>query len=195
MDIASAWHKLRAVSYRVWLSLFLISAIVAIFALRHNNEQMIKLRNNVYAADKADGNVEAALDELRAYVYGHMNTDLTSGGNAIRPPIQLKYTYDRLEAAAQAQANNTQLYTQAEDYCQATIPASVSISGRGRIQCVQNYILSHGGKAPAAIPAALYEYDFISPTWSPDLAGWSLVICALSFIGFIVSYTAHRLKR
>jgi hypothetical protein len=110
-----------------------------------------------------------------------MNTNLSSGNNAIKPPIQLKYTYERLAAEAEKQANDDGLYTQAANYCQEKIPASVSISGRGRIDCVQDYILSHGGKRAAAIPTALYQFDFVSPSWSPDLAGWSVVLCVLLF--------------
>lgn len=184
---------LRRVPYQAFLAMFVIAGLICIFALRANNETMITLRNAVYSADKNNGNVEAALDKLRAYVYGHMNTNLSSGGNAIKPPIQLKYTYERLESAAQASANNAGLYTQAENYCQAQIPASVSISGRGRISCVQDYIMSHGGKAAAAIPAALYEFDFLSPAWSPDLAGWSLVAAILLFIAFVVSFLDQKL--
>jgi hypothetical protein len=122
-----------------------------------------------------------------------MNTDLSSGGNAIKPPIQLKYTYERLQSGAQAQTNNASLYTEAENYCQAQIPASVSISGRGRIGCVQDYILSHGGQAAAAVPVGLYEFDFASPSWSPDLAGWSLVATAIFFLAFAASFTLEKL--
>jgi hypothetical protein len=168
------------------LTLFIISALAAIYSLRHNNLTMVKLRNAVYAADKNNGDVNTALNDLRRYVYGHMNTDLSSGGNAIKPPIQLKYTYERLQSAAEATANNAGLYTEAENYCQAKIPASVSISGRGRIECVQEYILSHGGKKAPEIPSALYQFDFVSPTWSPDLAGWSLLATAVFFLSFIV---------
>ena len=181
--------------YKIFLVLFLSFAVISIVALRSNNENMIKLRSNVYATDQSGGNVEQSLDKLRAYVYAHMNTNLSSGGNTIKPPIQLKYTYDRLESAAQADANNSGLYTQAENYCQGQIPASVSISGRGRITCVQDYILSHGGTAAAAIPAALYEFDFISPAWSPDLAGWSLAVTTLGFAGFALSFLYHRFMR
>lgn len=188
-ELKKLGRQFNRVSYKLWLSLFLTLAIISLFALRSNNQQMIKLRNDVYAADKAGSGVEPALDKLRRYVYGHMNTNLSSGGNAIKPPIQLKYTYDRLAAAAQAQANNSSLYTEAENYCQAQIPASVSISGRGRITCVQEYILSHGGKQASAIPTALYQYDFVSPAWSPDFAGWSLVMTTLlglaSVFGFL----------
>jgi len=186
--------SVRKLSYRVFLGLFLLSAVVSIIALRANNEHMIGLRNNVYAADKSSGNVNVALNNLRNYVYAHMNTNLSSGGNAIKPPIQLKYTYERLESAAQAQANNTGLYTTAENYCQSVVPASVSISGSGRIGCVQDYISSHGGQAAAAIPVALYEFDFVSPAWSPDLAGWSLVVCGLSLVGLLTSLASNRFE-
>ena len=198
MEIRSKVKKAidpRYASYKVLLALFLVSGVVCVFALRHNNETMIGLRSQVYAADKSGQGVEPALDKLRAYVYAHMNTDLSSGGNTIKPPIQLKYTYDRLATAAEQQANNSGLYTAAENYCQAQIPASVSISGRGRIGCVQDYITSHGGQQPAAIPAALYEFDFLSPTWSPDLAGWTLAASAISLVGAVSAYVVQRLKR
>lgn len=153
---------------------------------------MIILRNQLYTADKNNGDVSGALNKLRQYVYSHMNTDLSSGGNSIKPPIQLEYTYQRLESAAQASANNSGLYTEAENSCQAQIPASVSISGSGRISCVQNYIMTHGGQAAAAIPAGLYEFDFASPTWSPDLAGWGMLASVLFFAIFAIKFLASR---
>jgi hypothetical protein len=189
-------HSLRIwfknIPSSVFLCLFIISSLTCVFALRGNNESMIILRNQLYTADKNNGDVNGALNKLRKYVYSHMNTDLSSGGNSIKPPIQLEYTYQRLESGAQAAANNSGLYTEAENYCQAQIPASVSISGSGRISCVQNYIMTHGGQAAAAIPAGLYEFDFASPTWSPDLAGWSMLASVLFFAIFAVKFLASR---
>lgn len=187
-------RKIIHLPYWVFLGLFLLSFVICIAALRHNNQTMIILRNEVYTADKNKGDVNAALNNLRNYVYSHMNTNLTSGGNAIKPPIQLKYTYERLTSAAQASSNNTGLYTEAENYCQAKIPASVSISGRGRIACVQDYILSHGGQQAPAVPTALYEFDFLSPSWSPDLAGWTLLTSVILFFAALASYLAYRLS-
>lgn len=186
---------LAKVPYQIYLSLFIVASITCIIALRHNNQTMIKLRSDVYSADQANTNIEGALDKLRAYVYAHMNTNLSSGGNTIKPPIQLKYTYERLVTAAQAAANNSGLYTDAENYCQAQIPASVSVSGRGRIDCVQNYILSHGGTAPATIPAGLYEFDFANPSWSPDLAGWSLVATGALGLATAGSFLYQRYRK
>lgn len=186
------WGLFKVVPYQTFAIPFIIFAITAVIALRDNNQNMIVLRNNLYTADRTNSDVEGALTNLRSYVYSHMNTDLSSGGNAIKPPLQLKYTYERLQSRAQATANNSQLYTQAENVCQAQIPAGVSISGRGRIGCVQDYILSHGGKQAPSIPAGLYQFDFLSPSWSPDLAGWSLVFSGIFFLASAFSFLAKR---
>lgn len=185
--------QIRRASYFPFLVIFVLAGLICLAALRHNNTTMVKLRDAVYVADKNDGDVNAALNQLRAYVYAHMNTNLSSG-TSVRPPIQLPYTYDRLVSAAEKNVNNAGLYTEAENYCQALIPASVSISGRGRITCVQDYIMIHGGKKAAAIPASLYQFDFISPRWSPDLAGWSLLVTIGSAIGLASSFILTRLK-
>ncbi len=190
MKTAKFWR----VPYHIFLVLFIVSGVVAIYALRHNNQTMVQLRSEVYAADQAGGDVNLALNNLRKYVYGHMNTDLSSGGNVIKPPIQLKYTYERLLAVEQQKAvsTNSQIYTDAQTYCQALVPAGVS--GRGRVPCVQDYVTSHGVKI-TPIPTGLYQFDFISPAWSPDLAGWSLVLAGLMFLGFVFSWLMEKLTK
>ncbi len=178
-------------SYKVFLGLFIISLVFSVWALRHNNLTMIKLRDVVYAADKNGSDVTTPLNNLRAYVYGHMNTNLASGGNAIKPPVQLKYTYEKLVQAEQARVDaiNSQIYTQAQLYCQAQ--NSTDFSGRNRVPCIQAYVSSHGGAKAKEIPTALYQFDFVSPTWTPDLAGWSLVATILLGLAFIVSLVTH----
>jgi hypothetical protein len=176
--------------YFPYLILIVVFGVTSLLALRHNNEQMIKLREDVYAADKTNGNVEGALRQLRTYVYSHMNTNLSTA-NGIKPPIQLSYTYARLE---EAQQQNSALYVDAKNYCEALIPASESISGRGRIGCITDYVTSHGAK-PVDIPAGLYEFDFVSPSWSPDFAGWSLVALALSVAALVFEFIRAQLFR
>ena len=190
--IKKALSFLGQLPRNVFLGLFIASAIICVWSLRDNNLTMVKLRNAVYDADKNGGDINAALNKLRVYVYGHMNTNLSSGTN-IKPPIQLKYTYERLQSTAQQQATNVDLYTDAQNYCQEKIPASVSFYGAGRISCVQDYILSHGGKAAPKIPSALYEFDFISPVWSPDLAGWSLILTTIFLLAFLLKLIFDKL--
>jgi hypothetical protein len=188
------FHKIMAVSAKTWLYLFLATAIICVLALRHNNQTMASLRDDVYAADKSSGDVNTALNKLRAYVYAHMNTSLSSGGNNIKPPIQLKYTYQRLydAQANQVQSANQQIYTDAELYCQSINKAYF---GTTRVPCVQNYVINHGIKAASInIPAGLYEFDFVSPAWSPDLAGFSLAASFIFLAAFLLRGGTDKLR-
>lgn len=169
------WQRFLNVKPWYLFILFLISGVICVFALRANNEHMAQLRSDVYEADMDNGNVKQALINLQTYVTSHMNTSLTSGSNSVYPPIQLKYSYDRAvtSAGSQAQSANSNLYTEAENYCQNAIPNG--FSGRYRIPCIEQYVESHGTQGNN-IDQSLYEFDFISPAWSPDLAGWSLLV-------------------
>lgn len=187
-------HRIAQATTRTWLFLFVVSAVICVAALRNNNQTMVALRNDVYVADKNNGNVNAALNKLRAYVYSHMNTNLSSGGNNIKPPIQLKYTYQRLydDRINQVQTANQQLYTDAENYCQSINKAYF---GTTRVPCVQNYVINHGLKqADVTIPAGLYEFDFVSPTWSPDLAGFSLLVSVILLAAFLIKYGSQKYR-
>jgi hypothetical protein len=173
--------------------LAVISLAIGILALRANNEHMIALRDTVYAADKDNKDVETALKNLQHYVVTHMNTDLGGGKTGVYPPVQLKYTYDRLvQAESDALAkSNTDFYTQAQKYCEAQNPSG--FFGATRIGCVQDYLTSHDTQHQIApIPDALYKFAFISPKWSPDLAGWSLVVTAFGAVLFAISLTVKR---
>ena len=187
------FHFVR-IPYWAFLFLFALSAGFTVYALRANNQKMVNLRAALYETDKNDGDINMALNNLRAFVYGHMNTDLYSGGNAIKPPIQLKYTYERLTGDEQARVKqaNSLIYTEAQNYCQAQNPAS--FSGGPRVPCVEEYVTTHGEKANP-VPAALYKFDFVSPIWSADLAGWSLVISTILLAAFLVSFLIDRLVR
>lgn len=181
-------RRLEPVSPWFFLCLLIVSVVVGVGALRQNNINMLKLREAVYAADKDDKDdkdVEAALRDLREYVHSHMNTDLSANSNGIYPPIQLKYRYERLVAAEKKRVSkaNEAIYTRAQKYCEIRFPAGMS--GSGRIPCIQNYV-SERGEKEKTIPDALYKFDFVSPRWSSDLAGWSLVAAGFFLILFIV---------
>lgn len=190
-----AWTKIRKVKPWYFLVIAVVAGIVAAFALRHNNVHMIGLKNAVYAADKNNGDTEKALQNLQVYVTSHMNTDLAAGQDAVYPPIQLKYTYDRLvqKASNKLSTANTQLYNDAQKHCEALDPTD--FSGRNRVPCIQQYVNDHGANLPT-IPESLYKFDFVSPLWSPDLAGWSSVVTLVSFLIFIALLVINRwLKR
>lgn len=174
------WLRIRPVKTLYLFGAFLVCAGVAVLSLRQNYETMVDLRETVYAADQSGQGVEKALQDLRAHVNAHMNTSLTGGAEGIYPPIHLKATYDRLVAAEQARVDdvNSRVYTDAQAHCERLYPGS--FSGGPRVPCIEQYVKDHG-TTKQAIPDALYKFDFASPSWSPDLAGW-MIVASVSFL-------------
>ncbi|MDB5186044.1 MAG: hypothetical protein JWL85_567 [Candidatus Saccharibacteria bacterium] len=181
------WVKLRPLSYWYFLAAFLVSSAVCVAALRQNNLTVLHLRDEVLKVDQQNGDVEAALRELRAYMYSHMNTNLASGPNAIKPPVQLKYRYERLVQVEKDKVtkDSGKIYTDAQEYCERTVPEG--LSGRGRVPCIQEYVAQRGFKEQP-IPDSLYKFDFASPRWSPDLAGLSMLASGVFLLLFIVRF-------
>jgi len=183
---------LRPISYWYFVVIFVLSSFAAAYTLRQNNLKAIDLRDNLLQVDKKNGDIEAALKELRAYTYGHMNTGLSSD-TGIYPPIQLKYTYERLVAAERrrVEGENKDVYAEAQRDCERRFPQG--LSGGNRLPCITEYVDKHGktGAQPREVPDGLYKFDFVSPAWSPDLAGWSLVIAFLALILLITRLAAQ----
>lgn len=186
--------RLQPINPWVFLAIAIVSGVVCVFALRNNNITALKLRDQVITADKDNWDVESALRKLRTYIYGHMNTDLSTGPGAIKPPIQLKYRYDRLVQAENERVGkqNDKIYTDAQTECEKKFPKG--LSGSGRIPCIKDYIANHGIQENT-IPDSLYKFDFVSPIWSPDLAGWSLLVASVSLALFVIRYGLDRWLR
>jgi hypothetical protein len=171
------WTRIRPIKTWYLLAALAECAGTSAVTLRHNYIRMTQLRDAVYSADKNNAGVEQALQNLRAYVGSHMNTSLSTD-DGVYPPIQLKYTYTRLQQAEEDRVNsvNSQIYTDAQKTCEAQFPGS--FSGGPRVPCIEQYVKDHGTTAKT-IPDAMYKFDFASPGWSPDAAGLLLVLSGI----------------
>lgn len=189
-----SWQKrFHAVPFWVLVVALIGSLLITIGALRNNNIKMVQLREAVYEADKNGGDVETALAALRAHVHAHMNTSLTTE-NGIKPPIQLRGRYERLVLAEQerVKAANDEVYIEATATCERQFPQGQLRDGR--VQCVEQYVEQRSVK-PNPIPQDQYKFDFFSPGWSPDLAGWGIVISAVLALVVVVRVVADKWLR
>ena len=192
-----AWKLFRRISPLYFFVLAIAFGFIGVFGLRANNSQMAELREAVYAADRDNGDVQGALQAWQANVTAHMNTSLNTGNTAVYPPVQLQYTYQRLiqaQAASQAGANSD-LYTRAQAYCQTQ--NSTDYSGRNRVPCIEKYVQENGtaSNVGVKIEPSLYQFDFVAPRWSPDLAGWSLFAAVVLFTVAISKFAVQLLKK
>jgi hypothetical protein len=188
------WTVIRPIKTGYFLVAFIMTAAMCVLALRSNYQHMAELRTAVYVADEQNTNVESALQALRAYVNGHMNTSLTKGAGSVYPPIHLLHTYERLKKIEQERVNavNSQVYTEAQRSCEQQYPGS--FSGGPRVPCIEAYVKSHGTTA-RPIPQDLYKFSFASPSWSPDFAGWTLALSILLLVLTILRFLAGRLLK
>lgn len=164
----------------VLLALFIATTVCGFVSLQAyigNSKEAKKRYDALIAVDAAGGDVEKSLLELRTYIYQHANTTIGSP-TGIRPPIQLKGTYDRLVAAekARVKAANDDLYNKAQKECERLYPEG--LSGKGRIPCITEYVTKNA-VSEQVIPDALYKYDFASPVWAPDSAGFGMIATIL----------------
>ena len=139
-SLRRAWRRVQLVNTWYFFGLFVFFLVIGIVAVRQNNVRSIELREAVVKADEDNGDVEAALRELREHMYTHMNAGLSSG--SLKQPIQLKYRYERLvEAEKQKSGDSQQVYAEAQKYCEERF--GQGSLREGRVPCVQEYVSQH----------------------------------------------------
>lgn len=179
------YKRLKKIRPLYFLTAALLFLALGVYGLRQNYSEMVRLRTAVSTADKQNGDVESALRNLREFVYNHMNTDLSSGNVSIKPPVQLKYRYERLAKAEEKRVakTNQAVKEKAEKTCLERYPGKIFNSDR--VNCVAKYISANSTKADP-VPSDLYKFDFVTPAWSPDLAGISLLLSLIFLAGLTV---------
>lgn len=177
----------RKISIWHFVFVLIISAAASIWLLRQNNLQMLVLRDAVTAIDTETGDInqtQPKLEELGNFVLNHMNTDMGA-------PLELPGAYNtaveqvrkRVEESGSA---NSAIYAEAQTICEdpfILLPA--------RAQCIQDYVSSHAAPGSDAEELefpdkALYSYAFSSPAWSPDLAGFAVLVSFLSLLSVML---------
>lgn len=200
------WNIKRLGRIKTWqlVLLLILSLYISATFLRINNVGMVERRKAVEVADKVGDTdmLEQRLYELQQYASRHMNA---STGD-----FDLKDSYDRdvkeiLSQAEEANRNtNSTIWNKAANECYAEYPGY----WQGQIQCILEKQKDFPTSAPITevdVPdPLLYRYNFLSPAWSPDFAGWSLlgsamllvvIIGRLIILGILQLILHHRYRR
>lgn len=169
------------------LIVLILVGFVAVTFLRLNNIGMVERRTAVVNADQANNpdDLIRRLYDLQHYVSTHMNTDMGKG-------VYLEASYKRdsqkiLDAASGDQNPNGNIYKKAQEVC----APKFSGYSAAYLQCTTNEL----AKYPAAseligavkLPSAdSYLHVYASPLWSPDFAGWSVLVCIVLILMILV---------
>lgn len=185
----------RVKTWQLIILLILASFLAATF-LRLNNIGMIERRTAVLSADDAgDNNVTInRLYDLQRYVSAHMNADMGRG-------VYLEASYKRDVQAAYDRASddsspNGNIYKKAQDVC---APKFTRYS-TAYVQCTTSELAKYPAATELVSDVSLpradnYLHVFISPLWSPDFAGWSVLLCVALLLMIIARFVSLLILR
>lgn len=168
----------RVKTWQLVILLVLMSFVSATF-LRLNNVGMVQRREAVINADKqGDGETtRGRLLDLQHYVSGHMNTSQND------VYLASQYERDKTALIQQASAGNEsgEVINQKVD---AICKPQFSGYNQGYVDC---FAREYAKYAPGSDPVSQvkmpdpdrYRFVFAAPLWSPDFAGFSLLVCGL----------------
>lgn len=190
------WNVRRLQRIKTWqlVLLLLVMCFIAATFLRLNNIGMIQRREAVLQADKgADVTVTwNRMYDLQRYVAGHMNANMGA--------IYLEEQYKRDSQKILDTASSSSSYEDAKPFKEAQAvcaPRYANLGGYSQAyqQCVIDQLNAHGASSNLANEVPLpkpdqYRFSFVSPTWSPDFAGFSVLLCVLISLVIIVRISA-----
>lgn len=177
------------------LILLVLALLVSASFLRLNNIGMEQRRQAVITADDA-GDTTAVQNDLYAlqrYSATHMN--------AATGAVYLQGSYKRdvekiVSASKEASVANQEANIKADQVCSAQFPGYSQAYVLCNRSEQEKYAGSNTLNTAITFPdPELYRHSFYSPLWSPDFAGWSLVICGfitLVIIGRLISLAILR---
>ena len=163
------------------LILFVLVCFVAATFLRINNVGMVQRRNAVAIADKSGNETQIfnRLQDLQRYSMTHMNA--SSGA------VYLQHQYERdsqaaIKKASAASSENAKVHAEAEAVCHP----QYSGWSMAYIQCFVNELSKYPTSATLQEPelpnTELYRHEYTSPLWTPDFAGWFVILAILILI-------------
>ncbi len=171
--------------------LLILALLVSATFLRLNNIGMIERRTAVEQSDKRGDRTALFnnLYSLQRYVSEHMNADPGR--------IALEHQYQRDVDAIKKKAEQSDRNGGSPANRKAAAVCDPQAAANGwrwpdprYISCIDTVLKSFpAAERPSNLElpnANLYYHTFVSPRWSPDFAGWSLVVTGVIFLMIII---------
>lgn len=179
------WRLNRVKTWQLLVILVLMAFVAATF-LRLNNIGMVQRRAAVLAADTTGDQetMQKRLYDLQRYTAEHMNADT----GAFYLEGQYRRDVEKAITAASDDSNpQGNIHVKADAVCRPQF----AVWSQAYVQCfteeLAKYPPSEDPAQDVKLPStSLYRHDFASPLWSPDFAGWSVVVCVVLIIMIVV---------
>ena len=179
-------HSIKHIqAVKTWqlLILLVLALFISATFLRLNNTGMLARRAAVMNADK-NGNADeimARLADLQSFTTSHMNADTGV--------FDLQEQYNRdVKAVIASASGNTDGYDSPQARADAICNPNLQTHGYSKAyqDCMLRELSREGlviDPANIVLPSPLlYRYSFAAPLWSPDFAGWSVLVCLVIIV-------------
>ena len=185
-EIRSGIKRLQSIKTWQLVILLILSLFVAATLLRLNNIGMVERRTAVIATDKTGDTeqIQKRLYDLQRYVSSHMNAD--PGRIALTEQYARDSARIKAEMEAAGDSNpNGNIYKLAADVCDPIGQAQGWRWPDPRYTaCIDSELTKYPADSdtPETIrlpDPSMYYHTFVSPLWTPDFAGFSVLICLL----------------
>src|SRR6266567_2530439 len=149
---------------------FAFILVIGVVALSYHDQTKVDQKvKDIQTADASGKPTTAAIIALKSYAAGHMGT-----GAKFTLTGQYNRDVAAARAVAQIQAENSQIYAQAQQACAG------HANSIAQAECNAAYLQKHLVLVPASAPLtapklADYSYNFRAPVWTPSMAGASWV--------------------
>ncbi|MDO4508254.1 MAG: hypothetical protein Q4B65_02640 [Candidatus Saccharibacteria bacterium] len=203
---------LRNVKIKTWQLLIILIPLLFLDAtlLRIDHLKMVELRDKVIAADEVEDDeaILASIMELKEFVFSNIVINVVEENGVQRVafgtgPFYLENSYIRAanKALEEAEANlasdanpHGNIYALASQVCRPlAIQNGWAWDDANFINCMMGEIQKYPAaedlqdKIIAALPSTeLYRKEFASPVWAPTLAGFAILITAITVLVVIV---------
>lgn len=185
-QVGFRFRQLRRAKIWQLVVLFILSCLVSATLLRLNNIGMVQRRSAVLAADEVgDASIiKTRLLELQRYVTSHMNADMGKG-------VYLEASYKRdvqkaYESASVDSNPNGNIYKKAQEVCEPQFDYWTPAYIQCTISELEKYPASSQLVSSVNLPQSnSYRHVFLSPLWSADFAGFSVLVSVVILIMII----------
>ena len=174
-NASGLWGIIGHMKLRYILTGAVAALVFGIFAVGQNSGTAQDLATKLLSADNANQSVTAPQKALADYVHSHMGASTQ---------VFLGASYQRALAAANATPTTSgQVYHDAQAACYSRTSAV------NQANCVQSYVNSHTTPGsttlqPTQVSKTPYTFNYLSPHWTPDLAGILLLVGVAGLVIF-----------
>lgn len=186
-QIRRGLKQLQRVKTWQLIIVLVIFGLLSATLLRLNNIGMVERRTAVFQADKSGDDTRTVenLFALQRWSASHMN--------ARTDTFYLEEGYKRAVKKATEEMKQTNNITasiveQADATCKARHGNYYSSAYVVCFEAEQSKGYESGSQISTSVKLPnpeLYRHEYSSPLWSPDFAGWSLLVCALIVVMII----------